>query len=61
MEITGMMRGVMPHYEVPNLTSMLYEYTNQEQDRIQKGFRVGNFVSIRDLPNEFAPGSVLNL
>ena len=24
------------HYEVPNLTSMLYEYTNKEQEYIQR-------------------------
>lgn len=23
-----------PHYEVPNMTSMLYDYTNKEADRI---------------------------
>ena len=26
--------NIMPHYEVPNLTSMLYDYTNKEQERI---------------------------
>lgn len=26
--------SIGPHYEVPNLTSMLYEYTNREQERI---------------------------
>ena len=25
-----------------------------------KGFRVGNFVSLRELPNDFANGNVLN-
>jgi len=49
-----------PHYEVPNLTSMLYEYTNKEAERILMGFRKGNFVSLRDLPNDFNYGNVLN-
>ena len=25
-------KKVEPHYQVPNLTSMLYEYTNKERD-----------------------------
>jgi hypothetical protein len=49
-----------PHYEVPNLTSMLYEFTNKEKDRVSQGFRVGNFVGLRDLPNDLAAGQVLN-
>jgi len=49
-----------PHYEVPNLTSMLYEYTNKEAERIFMGFRKGNFVSLRDLPNDFNYGNTLN-
>ncbi|CDW90631.1 UNKNOWN [Stylonychia lemnae] len=48
-----------PHYEVPNLASMLYEYTNKEQERIRQGFRIGNFISLRDLPHEINPGNVL--
>ena len=27
-------RSVQYHYEVPNLSSMLYEYTNKEKDRV---------------------------
>lgn len=49
-----------PHYEVPNLASMLYEYTGKEAERISQGFRIGNFVSIRDLPHDFHYGHVLN-
>jgi hypothetical protein len=51
---------VAPHYEVPNLTSMLYEYTNKEQERILMGFRRGNFMSLRDLPNDLTNGNVMN-
>lgn len=46
------------HYEVPNLSSMLYEYTNSEMDRIRYSFRVGNFYSLRDLPRHLLPGNV---
>ena len=28
--------ATVSHYEVPNLASMLYEYTNKEQEHIQK-------------------------
>jgi hypothetical protein len=48
-----------PHYEIPNLTSMLYEFTNYEAERIHQGFRVGNFVSLRDLRVNFQYGNVL--
>lgn len=40
-----------PHYEVPILSSMLYDYTNKEQERIKKSFRTGNFIGLRDLPS----------
>ena len=49
-----------PHYEIPNLSSMLYEFTNKETEKIQQGFRIGNFVSLRDLPADFSYGNVLN-
>jgi hypothetical protein len=38
---------------------MLYDFTNKEQDRVLQGFRIGNFVSLRDLPSEFTAGNVL--
>ena len=47
------------HYEVPSLSSMLYEYTNKEQDSVLNAFRTGNFNSIRDLPDNIAPNNVL--
>ena len=46
------------HYEVPNLASMLYEYTNNEMDRVKYSFRIGNFYSLRDLPRHLLPGNV---
>jgi hypothetical protein len=38
---------------------MLYEYTNKEQERLLMGFRRGNFVSLRDIPNDMTNGGVL--
>lgn len=46
------------HYEVPILSSMLYEYTNKELDIIKNAFRTGNYDSIRGLPNDLKPFSV---
>ena len=37
---------------------MLYEYTNKEQDLVKHAFRVGNFHSLRDLPDEIQPFAV---
>ena len=48
------------HYEVPNLTSMLYEYTNKEQEYIQRCFRAGNFNQLRELPDSVKPNSILD-
>lgn len=55
------MSKITEHYEVPNMTSMLYEYTNKEQDRIHQSFRVGNYISLRDLPNSIMPGNVSSM
>jgi len=46
------------HYEVPNLSSMLYEFTLKEADHVKQSFRIGNFNSIRDLPKHLMPGNV---
>ena len=47
------------HYEVPSLSSMLYEFTNKEQDSCIQAFRTGNYVGLRDLPDHIAPNNVL--
>ena len=47
------------HYEVPNLASMLYEYTNKEQDSVINAFRTNNFVQLRDLPNNIGPNNII--
>ena len=54
------------HYEVPSLSSsksnlkinhflVLYEYSNKEHDTVKRAFRVGNWQSLRTLPNEMQP------
>ena len=40
------------------MAAMLYELTYREADHIHQAFRVGNFVSLRDLPNAILPGNV---
>ena len=46
------------HYEVPNLSSMLYEYTNAEKNLVEMAFRGGNYQTIRDLPDQIRPSLV---
>lgn len=46
------------HYECPNLSSMLYAYTNKERDTVQQAFRGGNYQTIRALPDEIRPFNV---
>ena len=53
-----MQSKISNHYEVPNMSSMLYEFTNKEQERIHQSFRIGNYVSIRDIPASLLPGNV---
>ena len=47
------------HYELPNLTQLLYDYTNKERDLIQRCFRTGNYNALRELPNNLAPNQIL--
>jgi len=50
--------AVQYHYQVPNLSSMLYEFTNREKERVHQSFRTGNYHSLRDLPKHLLPGNV---
>ena len=50
--------SIANHFQIPNLSSMLYEFTNREQEKIQSCFRIGNFNSLRDLPKHLLPGNV---
>ena len=49
------------HYELPNLTQLLYDFTNKEQDTILQCFRTGNYTSLRDLPTNLLPNSVVKM
>lgn len=49
---------ISKHYEIPNLTSVLYDFTGREMERIKNSFRIGNFHSLRDLPNNLSSGHV---
>lgn len=51
----------MNHYELPNLAQLLYDFTNKEQDTILRCFRTGNWTSIRDLPANLLPNTVLKM
>jgi len=48
----------LPHYALPNFSVVLPTYSNQESDVITNAFRVGNFVSLHDLPHHVKPGQV---
>jgi hypothetical protein len=37
---------------------VLYEYANKETDIVQHCFRVGNYFSLRDLPDDFTANNV---
>jgi len=37
---------------------VLYDYTNKEYDIIKNAFRIGNWDSIRSLPNDLKPYAV---
>lgn len=43
------------------MSSMLYEFTNKEQDRVHQSFRIGNYVSLRDIPDSLLPGNVSSM
>ena len=48
----------LPHYALPNFSVVLPTYSNHESDVISQAFRVGNFVTLHDLPHEMRPGQV---
>jgi hypothetical protein len=43
------------------LTQLLYDFTNKEQDIILRCFRTGNYNSLRDLPVNLLPNTVLRM
>ena len=48
----------LPHYALPNFSVVLPTFSNHEADVITNAFRVGNFVSLHDLPANVKPGQV---
>jgi len=48
----------LPHYALPNFSVVLPTFSNHESDCITQAFRIGNFVSLGDLPNGIKPGQV---
>ena len=48
----------VPHYQLPNFSSILPEYTNAEQDYVKGAFSTGNFSSINKVPNNIKPTEV---
>ena len=55
------MDNSMNHYELPNLTQLLYDFTNKEQDLVMRCFRVGNYTSLRDMPANLLPNAVTKM
>ena len=48
----------VPNYAKPNLSHMLYDYTNRDQDLVAQAFRTGNFTYLSSLPNFIQPSAV---
>jgi hypothetical protein len=42
----------VPHYMLPNWTSLLPNYSNSESDRIREAFSAGNHAAISKLPKK---------
>tara|TARA_B110001452_G_C15168351_1_gene406137 strand:+ start:51 stop:1136 length:1086 start_codon:yes stop_codon:yes gene_type:complete len=51
-------KAPLPHYALPNFSVVLPTYANHEADVITNAFRVGNFVSLSDMPSTIKPGQV---
>ncbi|GLE04823.1 hypothetical protein PINS_up013802 [Pythium insidiosum] len=51
-------RALMPHYMLPNFSSLLPEYANSETDFIRQAFSTANYTSILKLPARLGPQSV---
>ncbi|KAF0682534.1 Aste57867_25332 [Aphanomyces stellatus] len=48
----------MPHYMLPNFSSILPEYANAEAEHIKSAFSTGNYTSILKMPSKIAPTAV---
>jgi hypothetical protein len=49
---------VLPRYAIPNITSILPEYSNAEQEYIQRTFAQGNYDLLHSLPADISAGEV---
>ncbi|OQR95543.1 cleavage induced hypothetical protein [Thraustotheca clavata] len=50
--------GSIPHYMLPNFSSILPEYANAEAEHIKSAFSTGNYHSILKMPSKLAPNAV---
>jgi hypothetical protein len=48
----------VPHYMLPNFTSILPEYSNAEQDKIREAFSTGNYSAVSKMPNSIGPETI---
>jgi len=48
----------LPHYALPNFSVVLPTFSNHEPDVSTQAVRIGNYVSLSDLPNGIKPGTV---
>ncbi|CAK4133891.1 unnamed protein product [Aphanomyces euteiches] len=48
----------IPHYMLPNFSSILPEYANAEAEHIKSAFSTGNYTSILKMPSKLAPNAV---
>ena len=54
----GSTEAPLPHYQLPNFSSVLPEYANAEQDYIAQAFTASNFTRMSKLPNQVVTGGV---
>lgn len=48
----------IPHYMLPNFSSLLPEYANAEVDQIRGAFTTNNFTSLHKIPTKLGPNAV---
>ncbi|KDO18489.1 hypothetical protein SPRG_15318 [Saprolegnia parasitica CBS 223.65] len=58
MNQTSDEEGSVPHYMLPNFSSILPEYANAEAEHIKSAFSTGNYHSLLKMPARLGPNSV---
>lgn len=48
----------VPHYMLPNFSSLLPEYANAEADQIRSAFAAGNYASLHKIPDRLVANAV---